>query len=32
MYRKVLEEREGIDVTHALLYYPLHKVIHELKA
>ncbi len=22
----------GIDVTHALLYYPLHKVIHELKA
>ena len=20
----------GIDVTHALLYYPVHKIIHEL--
>ena len=22
---------EGIDVTHALLYYPVHEVIHELQ-
>ena len=23
--------KSGIDVTHALLYYPVHEVIHELK-
>ena len=30
-YAHVLRQ-SGIDVTHALLYYPVHKVIHELKA
>ena len=30
-YAHVLRQ-SGIDVTHALLYYPVHKLIHELKA
>lgn len=29
-YAHVLRQ-SGIDVTHALLYYPVHKLIHELK-